>query len=668
MNAEIHHHPVIHYQSNKFLLFPSPLCFIPMKIPFSIVLLVVFARSLWAQPQQNVSSKINEVTVFLDGAQVHRKANVTLPAGRTELVFSGLPLEIRDQAIQVEANSKLTLLSVLAQESEANKKQVPVRKELDARIAAEREQMSKDSVEIGILEYEEDLLTSNKKFIEGQGTLRPLELKAHLDMLRQNINRIRTRQFELWKGIASRSGKIKAWEEEWTKAQEPREASKKEVRILVECKVAGSYDIGLRYFLKNAGWAPSYDLRVQDVKSPMELKWKARVFQATGEEWKDVMLTLSNSDPESKADIPRLFPYTITKGFPQSTRKKGSKGYLKVQTGMVVDAQTREPIAFAAIRIFNRDGSMTGAASDALGNFRLTIPVDGFQKIEVMSVGYKTLTVSSWPADGRFSLQVQPKNLDEVVVRNSYSAEAIRAIPGLANDKKAKRAALKRKDEDKADSLSDLSLPESEENEQATNVNVEIKEPYSLSGNGKEILVEIRTEMLKADYHYVCVPKVDPEVYLTAELPDWEELNLLPGEASVYYENTFVGQTQIDTKDASDTLVLPLGVDRKISVSRQKVRSNSWKRMFESSRSDSREFQFKVRNNKALAVPITILDQFPVSDQEVVKVERKDDGGGKVDDASGIVTWKFELEPGKEKKWSLKYEVKSPRNQVLYLE
>lgn len=635
-----------------------------MKIPFSIVLLIVFARSLWAQPQQNVSSKINEVTVFLDGAQVHRKANVTLPAGRTELVFSGLPLEIRDQAIQVEANSKLTLLSVLAQESEANKKPVPVRKELDARIAAEREQMSKDSVEIGILEYEEDLLTSNKKFIEGQGTLRPLELKAHLDMLRQNINRIRTRQFELWKGIASRSGKIKAWEEEWTKAQEPREASKKEVRILVECKVAGNYDIGLRYFLKNAGWAPSYDLRVQDVKSPMELKWKARVFQATGEEWKDVMLTLSNSDPESKADIPRLFPYTITKGFPQSTRKKGSKGYLKVQNGMVVDAQTREPIAFATVRVINRDASVTGAAADRNGNVRLTIPKEGFLRLEVFAVGYEKSILYDWPSDGDFRLKEAARSMKEVVVSSYKDEEKDMDL------KKPKRKIRNRQVRQDSEEISDdrYANPESEENEQATNVNVEIKDPYSLSGNGKEILVEIRTEMLKADYHYVCVPKVDPEVYLTAELPDWEELNLLPGEASVYYENTFVGQTQIDTKDASDTLVLPLGVDRKISVSRQKVRSNSWKRMFESSRSDSREFQFKVRNNKALAVPITILDQFPVSDQEVVKVERKDDGGGKVDDASGIVTWKFELEPGKEKKWSLKYEVKSPRNQVLYLE
>lgn len=639
-----------------------------MRRLFPILFLFFAANGLFAQNLQTVSSKIDEVTVFFDGAQVHRKATVNLAAGRTELVFSGLPLEIRDEAIQVEASSKLTLLSVQAQESESAKKASQGRKELDARIAAEREIMGKDSVELGILEYEEDLLTSNKKFIEGQGTMRPLDLKAHLDMVRQNIVRIRNRQSELWRDISTRGTKIKTWEDEWTKAQDPQEASKKEVRVLVDCKLPGSHDIGLRYFLKNAGWVPSYDLRVVDVKSPLELKWKARVFQATGEEWKDVKLTLSNSDPESKADIPRLFPYTITKGFPQSTRKKGSKGYLKVFKGLVLEGKSMEPIGFAAVRIVNKDGSTTGTQTDLKGNFQLTIPDDGFQRIEVLSVGYQTFTVSSWPMDGRFFLQEQTKSFQDVEVRSRVHSEQIANIPRAAYGKRAKRAALKRKDEDKEEPAIDYLLPEAEENEQAANVNVEIKEPYSLAGNGKEILVEIRTENLKADYHYVCVPKVDPEVYLTAELPDWEELNLLPGEASVFYENTFVGNTQIDTREASDTLVLALGVDRKISVSRQKVRSNSWKRLFESSRNDSREFQFRVRNNKSLAIPITILDQFPISDMESVKVDRKDDGGGKVDDASGIVTWKFELEPGKEKKWSLKYEVKAPRNQGLYLE
>src|SRR5262245_32399588 len=64
-----------------------------------------------AQDDQKVKSTIKQVTVFLEGAQVTRQANVPLKSGTTTVVLTGISPAIQEQSIQVEA-SAVKILSV----------------------------------------------------------------------------------------------------------------------------------------------------------------------------------------------------------------------------------------------------------------------------------------------------------------------------------------------------------------------------------------------------------------------------------------------------------------------------------------------------------------------------------------------------------------------------
>ncbi|MCK9998352.1 DUF4139 domain-containing protein, partial [Providencia rettgeri] len=45
------------------------------------------------------------------------------------------------------------------------------------------------------------------------------------------------------------------------------------------------------YFSPDAAWSPSYDIRSQDVESPITLTYKANLIQNTGIDWEKVNLT-----------------------------------------------------------------------------------------------------------------------------------------------------------------------------------------------------------------------------------------------------------------------------------------------------------------------------------------------------------------------------------------
>ena len=70
------------------------------------------------------------------------------------------------------------------------------------------------------------------------------------------------------------------------------------------------------YVVSNAGWYPSYDIRVDDIKNPVTIFYKANVFQNSGVAWKDVKLSFSNATPWVAGDIPVLYPWFIDFYYP----------------------------------------------------------------------------------------------------------------------------------------------------------------------------------------------------------------------------------------------------------------------------------------------------------------------------------------------------------------
>ena len=83
------------------------------------------------------------------------------------------------------------------------------------------------------------------------------------------------------------------------------------VTALVDSKETRTVNFKLLYNVKDAGWFPTYDVRVNDVTGPLSVLMNANVFQRSGETWKNISLLLSTGNPNDNATPSELQPWML---------------------------------------------------------------------------------------------------------------------------------------------------------------------------------------------------------------------------------------------------------------------------------------------------------------------------------------------------------------------
>jgi uncharacterized protein (TIGR02231 family) len=202
-------------------------------------------------------------------------------------------------------------------------------------------------------------------------------------------------------------------------------------------------------------------------------------------------------------------------------------------------------------------------------------------------------------------------------------------------------------------------------NEGQLNTNFEIDLPYDIESDGKMHSVTIKDEEISCILKNYAVPRVDKEAYLLAEVADWQNLDLLPGDANIIMDDTYIGKSVIDPNTTADTLNLSLGKDKRIAVKRSLVKELS---SLKTSGKESKQvftYEVLVKNNKITDVNLLLKDQFPLSTIKEVIVTLEDGSDAMVNAETGVLTWKIDLKPGESKKVRFSYSVKYPKDKKI---
>lgn len=195
-----------------------------------------------------------------------------------------------------------------------------------------------------------------------------------------------------------------------------------------------------------------------------------------------------------------------------------------------------------------------------------------------------------------------------------------------------------------------------------TTIEFAINEPLSLVSNDKEALVTIQEYAIPAAYSYIAIPKLDKDAFLMAYIKGYEAYNFLSGNANLYFEGAFVGQSYFDTEQTQDSLAVSLGRDKGIQIERKRVDEYSDKKFIGQKRKQQFTYDILVRNAKSVAVPIIIQDQIPLSSQQDIAVESISHTEGLLDAKTGLVTWKFTLDKATTKKLQISFTVEYPKD------
>ena len=391
-----------------------------------------------------------------------------------------------------------------------------------------------------------------------------------------------------------------------------------EIMVNVNAPAARKATFTLNYYVKNAGWFPSYDVRSGSLAEPISIIYKANIFQNTREEWKNVELSLSSSNPSTGSVAPTLSTYWLDYGLAAPRYNLNLNG--NTVSGVVLDNE-RTPVIGATVTI---PGTTIGTITDISGKYSITIP-NGQNKLQFSYIGLQTQTRDIQGNIMNVTLQEDTQTLDEVVVVG-YGAERKPLMAGAVSGLKVNH----KKD-------------------------IQYEEEASMA-------LDVEQSQGQMGYEF------EIDAFLIAQVTDWEKLNLLEGEANVYFENTFIGKSIMNVAQQNDTLSFSLGRDKRIMIQRTKENEYTSRKFMGSNQTQSIAWKLSVRNTRPEPVTLTLYDQLPVSRNNNITVTAEEISGGSLDEAKGIITWQITLQPGEQRDLALRYKVKYPKGRNLIIE
>ena len=599
---------------------------------------------------QKITSKVQRVVVFLNGAQVTRTASVNIIQGTSTLTFENISPGIDAQSIQVHANGDFTILSVKNElnylNAEAKQKNI---EELQAQQKLLSDRLSIQNYLLSVNQEEENMLLKNQVVTGENASLDVLKLKQALDFQTARLTDIKKKTLTTNSAIASIEAELQKYNQQIADIERGSSKITSNILVTVSAKSALQSEFTLNYVVHNASWYPTYDIRAKNVNSPISISYKANVTQQSGEDWKNIKLTLSTGNPSVSGSKPELSPYYLNFGMTYSNQADKITSI----TGRVTANNDGTAIPGVTVKV---KGSSIGTVTNTDGQYSIQVP-DGNQTLTFSSIGYQTRQMQANSSTINVGLGESSNQLAEVVV-TGYGIKREAKSMGYATQELEGRVV----------GLATADIPQVNRVENQTNVEFAIDNPYSIPSDGKQYTVEINQIDVPASYQYAVAPKLSTDVFLSAKLTDWNKYNFLSGEANLFFEGTFIGKSLLNTNATADTLNISLGADKNIVVTRTLQKELTQRQTIGSNKKDTRDWIIEVKNRKNQPVNLLVEDQLPVSQNSAIEVEQQELSGGKPDAETGKISWTMALNPQDDKKLELKYQVKYPKNQSIIIE
>lgn len=251
-------------------------------------------------------------------------------------------------------------------------------------------------------------------------------------------------------------------------------------------------------------------------------------------------------------------------------------------SGIVYDDKTGESLPGAVIVVEGYE--YVGAVTNLNGDFTLNnIPQDA-QFIKNTMPGkkdYRACFVGGNYAYQEIAMQNTNEGFEDVVVTSLDVMREPKAI-GYAVISVDDEEFTKTKDRKKGNRLGKGDknerkeeqkqlIPDNEITKKQTSVEYILEKPYTINSDAKNHTVDIKIEEVEAEYVYYCVPKLENTAFLTAKIADWEMLNLLSGNANLFFENSYVGSSFLDAYSPEDTLIFFAWNRRRHSCKTRKI-------------------------------------------------------------------------------------------------
>ncbi|MDQ3046879.1 MAG: DUF4139 domain-containing protein [Bacteroidota bacterium] len=302
-----------------------------MKKPLLFSFALLLSLNSFAQPSestQDVSVPVQSAIIYLYGAELSHNKQVTLNAGRNRIVFTGLSAKLDPKSIQVTSTGDVSILAISdAVNYLANQKESMRIRQLKDSVTFFSDAVTQLNNDKDAYLTEKDMLLKNESIGGTDKGVAIAELKLAADFYRSRIKEINAEITKLDKKATGLNASLMKANQQLIELNAKNNQPTAEISILLNSVIKTTTTIDLKYVVSEAGWAPSYDLHAEDINQPIELTYRAKVFNNTGIDWNDIKMKLSTADPSRSASKPELQPWDLSYANSGSYLKKKSNAY-----------------------------------------------------------------------------------------------------------------------------------------------------------------------------------------------------------------------------------------------------------------------------------------------------------------------------------------------------
>lgn len=524
------------------------------------ILILIFMVSFFKSQEIKKEIDVKQATVFLQGAKVFGSTNVTLQKGRNTVKIINLPNDLDENTYKINLERNTTLLSITPQSNYLkNDELTDGEKKLDDERKKIQRQVNLLNIQIKNLTGEQNIINDNLKVSTNDKSTPQEQLIKLTEFYRKRMLEIDNQVFLLTEQKTTLDESIAKINKQFSEEQTHKTQNRKELVLEILADNEMNLNLGVSYIVSNAGWVPSYDLRALSTKKPLEIVYKGKIYQKTGQDWNNVKLFVSTYRPSYNQNRPILSPLYV-----------------------------------AEYTAYNNEDAKVGYMQKA-----------------------------------------------KAEMSNSYQMRAEVAAPSQ--------------------------IPVATVSDNQMNILYELTYNQTIVSQEKEQYVILDKKNVEANYKYHTVPKLNNQVFLMAFVKNWQNLNLISGEANIYFEDNYIGKTNITSNYVKDEFPISLGVDERIVAKRIKIEDKTAQKSFNSNKWETESYEISIRNNTKESIELEVVDQIPLSENQKITVKTLNIDDGDFDTKTGSILWNRKINSGASEKINFSYEVKYPKEiQIQY--
>ena len=292
------------------------------KVIFFLLVFCVPNLEASQQAQPVEAGKIQKVRLYTDRAEIFRQASLQFSPGSSDVVIGPFPNSMITDSVRISpgAGSSIQIGHFSIQKTYQSQFLDDSIQKQEARVERSRLKLNAINDELLNLKHQLDYIKNLSGEKEHSNVLPGpdywdsiLEFKAtrgkiKRDLHRETLVRSQTAEKEL---------KIEEKKLADMKVGTKKEAQYIHIHLRSTQSIAGHLDIS--YQTRNTNWRPAYVLRTNTTQKSVAFEYIGQINQHTGEDWEDISLELTTSQPSRGTTPPKLRPWVIdyaTKNLP----------------------------------------------------------------------------------------------------------------------------------------------------------------------------------------------------------------------------------------------------------------------------------------------------------------------------------------------------------------